>query len=375
MVKSSESVGLDRIPFTQPFIGEEEAAAAAEVVRSGWLSQGERVARFEEEFARYVGCKEAIAVANGTVALHLTMIVAGVGPGDEVIVPSFTFVSTSNAALFQDAVPVFADIDPDTYNISPEDIEAKITARTRAIIPVHYAGQVADMAPIMAIARKHNLIVVEDAAEAHGARYDGRHAGVFADMAIFSFTPTKNMTTGEGGFIVTDNPDYAARLRLLRNHGMDSPYHYVALGYNYRLTEVQAAIGLVQLGRLDYILECKDRIVGSYNSCLGELPGVVVPRLSPHTTRHGYMLYTLRVPREQRDRLIKGLGERGIESKVYFPPVHLQPYYRSRFGFQKGMLPVTERVADEVVSLPVFPALTGGQVERIVESVRAVLGK
>jgi dTDP-4-amino-4,6-dideoxygalactose transaminase len=361
---------MKNIPFVMPLVGEEEAKAVSSVIKSGWLTQGEKVAEFEDKFAKYVGAKEAVAVFNGTVALHLTMIVAGVGHGDEVIVPSFTFISTANAVLFQGATPVFADIDPNTFNISPGDIEKKITEKTKAIIPVHYGGQVADMNPIIEIAKGHDLIVVEDAAEAHGAKYKGKHAGTFGDMAIFSFTPIKNMTTGEGGIITTNNEEYAEKLRMLRNHGMDAPYHHVMLGYNYRMTEMQAAFGIVQLERLEHILERKDETARFYNSELEKIPDITIPFIAPYITRHGYYLYTIKT--SQRDELMKRLGKKGIETKIYFPPVHLQPYYRM-LGFKEGLLPITEKIAGEVLSLPIRPTMSEQDAEYIIGSIKKMM--
>jgi dTDP-4-amino-4,6-dideoxygalactose transaminase len=361
---------MKNIPFVVPLVGEEEAKAVSEVIKSGWLTQGKKVKEFEDKFAKYVGAKEAIAVFNGTVALHLTMIIAGVSSNDEVIVPSFTFISTANAVLFQGATPVFAEIDPNTFNISPEDVKKKITDKTKAIIPVHYGGQVADMDPIMEIAKEHDLIVVEDAAEAHGAKYNGEHAGTLGDMAIFSFTPIKNMTTGEGGMITTNNEGYAEKLRILRNQGMDAPYHHVMLGYNYRMTEMQAAFGLVQLEKLEYILERKNEIARFYESELEKITDVVIPYVAPYTTRHGYYLYTIKTP--QRDVLMKRLGEKGIESKIYFSPVHLQPYYRT-LGFKEGLLPITEKVAEEVVSLPLRTTMSDQDAEYVIGSIKNII--
>lgn len=365
---------MTKIPFSMPYIGKDEANAVYDVVMSTWLVQGENVAEFERKFAKYVGTKYAIAVFNGTVALHLATIVANIKPHDEVIVPSFTFVSTVNAVLYQNAIPIFAEIESNTFNISPDDIKKRITNNTKAVIPVHYGGQAADMDTILEIADENDLVVIEDSAEAHGAMYNGKHAGTFGDMAIFSFTPIKNMTTGEGGMITTNNEYYAEKLRMLRNHGMDKPYHHLMLGYNYRMTEMQAAIGLVQLKRLEDIIERKKNIASIYNKHLEASSKIQVPYVSHFTTRHSYMLYTIKVPADMRDTLVTELNNNGIESRgTYFPPVHLQPFLRDILGDTDGLLPKTEQIAKEVISLPIFFTMSDDDVNYVVDNTLKII--
>jgi dTDP-4-amino-4,6-dideoxygalactose transaminase len=359
------------VQLANPYLDEEDARAVYEVVKSGRLSQGPKVEEFEKKFANYIGVKHAVAVFNGTVALHLSLAAMGIGPGDEVIVPSFSFASTANVAIYQNAKPVFCDIKLDTYNLDPDGIESQVTTKTKTIIPVHYAGQTVDMAPITEIAEKYDLTVVEDAAEAHGSTYRGEKAGALGDTGCFSFYPNKNMTTGEGGIITTDNDELAERMRIMRTHGQDRRYHHVLLGYNYRMTELQAALGIVQLNRLDESVEGRIEIARLYSEKLSSIQGVVAPFVRPEN-RHTYMLYTVRVP--NRDKVRAYLEESGVETRIAFPPIHLQPLYRELYGYKGGELPVTEEAASSVLSIPMYYGLEEEKQDFVVNHLRKAMG-
>ena len=349
-----------KILFADPYITDEDVTAVAESVRRKCLSQGEYVQRFEDKFAKYLGVKHALAVCNGTAALHVALAAINVTPGDEIIAPSFSFVATANCALYQGANPIFVDIDPSTYNIDPNKIEEKITDKTKAIIPVHYAGQPADMDPIRKIAKQHGIYVIEDAAEAHGALYKGRKAGNLADMACFSFYPNKNMTTGEGGMITTNDDELSEKIRMIRSHGQDERYHHVILGYNYRMTDVQAALGIVQLRRLNWVINKKAEKAAYYDKQINAKfsDEIKTPYLAPYAT-HVYMFYTVRFKsKEIREEAVVKLGEKNVETRIAFPPIHLQPLYKERFGYSRGYLPVTEKVADTILCLPIYPHIT-----------------
>jgi perosamine synthetase len=363
-----------KIPLANPNVGEEEAKAVYEVVKSGWLHEGEKVKEFEDNFAEYIGVKHAIAVFNGTVGLHAILHALKIGVGDEVIVPSFTFISTANSVLFTGAKPVFADIDEKTFNINPDDVLEKMTEKTKAIMPVHYGGQPADMKPLMEIAEDYNLYLIEDAAEAHGAVYGEKKVGSFGIAAMFSFTPTKNITTGEGGMITTNDDTLAKTLRLLKDHGQIGKYKHIILGFNYRMTEMQGAIGVVQLKKLDGIITKKRVIANRLSKGLSKIKDITPPYVAPDRT-HVYMMYTIKVGERagiSRDELMKFLDEKGIATKIYFPPIHLQPYYKS-LGFQKGLLPVTEEVHKQILSLPCYAKLTEGENEYILDSINEAL--
>ncbi len=362
------------IPIARPLIDEEEKAAVLAALDSGRLAQGPRVRELEERFAAMVGTREAVAVCSGTAALMVALAANGIGTGDEVITTPFTFAATANAVLFTGARPVFVDAREDDFNIDPSLIEAAITPRTRAILPVHLYGQPCDMPAIEAIARKHALLIVEDACQAHGASVGGRMAGSFG-TGCFSFYATKNMTTGEGGMITTDDAALAEKARRFRNHGESSRYVSESLGYNFRMSNVLAAIGLVQLEKLAARNEQR-RANAAFLS--ERLRGVIPPREMPGR-RHVFHHYTVRVPSTDRtasvrDALARRLAEAGIETGVYYPvPVHRQPLYA---GLGYGdKLPVAERLSKEVLSLPVHPGLSRSDLEAIVAAVNGVAVK
>ncbi len=354
------------IPVARPMIGAEEKEAVLQVLDSGMLAQGERVAAFEKAFADYIGVRHAVAVSSGTTALHLALLAHGIGPGDEVITTSFTFIATANSILYVGAKPVFVDIEPDTFCIAPNQIEARITPRTKAILPVHLFGHPAEMDAIVEIAGRHGLAIIEDAAQAHGAEYHGRKVGSFG-TGIFSFYPTKNMTTGEGGMVTTDDDTLAERLRLLRNHGMPRRYVHEVLGYNFRMTDIAAAIGIAQLRRLDEFNRAR---IANAEYLSQHLHKVVTPAVRPGV-RHVFHQYTVRVP-AARDEAVDKLREAGIGTGIYYPiPIHQQSLYR-RIGYD-DVLPETERAAREVLSLPVHPSLTRSDLDKIVQAVEALL--
>lgn len=350
------------VPLVRPMIGPKERAAVNRVLRSEQMAQGPEVEAFEAEFAAMCGVPHAVAVNSGTAALFVALAAHGIGPGDEVIVPPFSFVATANCVLMTGARPIFCDVRETDFNIDPEQIEAHISPRTRAIVPVHLYGQPADMARIMPIAQRHGLAVIEDACQAHGAEWQGRQVGGFGTGA-FSFYPTKNMTTSEGGMLTTNDAAIAERARLLRAHGANRTYHHVTLGYNYRMTDIAAAIGRVQLSRLGEFTRKRRANARFYDR---RLRGVVTPAVTPGAT-HVYHQYTVRVP-AGRDALRAALTAKDIGSAVYYPlPIHQQPLYRE-LGYEDSC-PVAERLCSEVVSLPVWPGLGAEQRRRVVEAV------
>jgi dTDP-4-amino-4,6-dideoxygalactose transaminase len=350
------------ISIAKPLIGEEEKSAVMHVLESGMLASGPRTEEFEKKFAEYVGTKYAVATTSGTTALHLGLLSLGVTQGDEVILPSFSFIATANVALFCDAVPVFCDVDPKTFNIDPEKIEARITKKTKAIMPVHLYGQAVDVQPIQEIAEKHGIYVIGDACQAHGASYDGKMVGSFGDVECFSFYPTKNMTTGEGGMVTTNNEEFADLMMSLRNHGREKTkwgYEHGRLGYNYRMTDIAAAIGLEQLKKLPKNVEMRQKNAQYFNT---HLDSVEIPYVIPKA-RHAYHQYT--VKSKNRDALTQNLKKNEVGFGIYYPqPLHS---YKHLKKYQHKDLKISETLGNEVVSLPVHPGLTKEELEKVVE--------
>jgi perosamine synthetase len=367
--RNQPAAGAWRLRLACPDVGEEEVDAIRSVLLSGVLTNGEQTRHFEDEFAKRHDTACAVAMANGTVALASIYLALGIGPGDEVLVPSLTFISSATSILHVGAKPIFVDVDDRTFNLDPEDVARKITSRTRAIVAVHYGGQPADLDELNALALPRRLAVIEDAAEAHGAQYHGRPVGGIGIAAMFSFTPTKNITTGEGGIVTTNDGGLAERLRLLRNHGQTALYQHETLGFNWRMTELQAAMGLVQLSKLDNILRRKAGNARRLNDLLRAVPGLSPPVTLPDRT-HVHMLYTVKVAASIRDDVRRQLEAHGIETRLYFPPAHQQPIFRAG----APVLPVTERLSQQLLSLPFHSLLTSHDLADMAEAVAEAVG-
>ncbi|MEM0076360.1 MAG: DegT/DnrJ/EryC1/StrS family aminotransferase [Thermoproteota archaeon] len=374
----------------RPIIDEEEIKAVEEVLRSRNLSSlaGDKTKKFEEEFAKYIGTKFAIATSNGTTALHTALASAGVKAGDEVIVPPFTFVATATSVLHQDAIPVFADIDKETFTITPEDIKRKITQKTKAIIVVHLFGHPAEMDEIMEIAKEKNLIVIEDCAQAIGAEYKGKKVGSIGHISAFSFYATKNMMTGEGGMVLTNDEKIANKARLIRHHGQASTYHYEILGYNYRITEMQAAIGLVQLRKLETFNNIRRKHAKIYYDELKGIKGLELP-VEKLYAKHVFHLYTIKLTEEtkvSRDEFVKYLRAENVPAGVFYPTsLHLEPLFQNLYERGKGLdfyknisykvgdFPVSEDISRRVFSLYTDPILTDNEIITISSAVKKVI--
>ena len=371
------------IPITIPLLGEEEARAAAEAIRSGWVAQGPRVEEFERVVAAYLGVKHALAVSSCTTALHLALVGLGVGPGDEVVVPSLSYIATANVVLYTGATPVFAEVNGRTFNMDPEALAAVITPRTRAVVPVHQLGLAADLDPILELAREHDLAVIEDAACALGTTYRGKLVGVRSRMGCLSFHPRKIITTGEGGMVTTDDDDLAARLRVLRSQGMSVPAdvrhragrvvfeEYRELGFNYRLTDIQAAIGLEQMKRLPGLLARRRALAGRYDRLLGSVDGLVTP-LDPESGGHAYQSYMVLLSGDVRQEdVMQRMLELGVSTRRSVQAIHLEPLYRDP---DAAPLPVTERIFARGLMLPLYPQMEERDQDQVVEALLEAVG-
>lgn len=371
------------IPYGRQTIEDDDVAAVLEVLRSDWLTTGPKVGEFESAFAEKVGAAHAVAVSSGTAALHCAMYALGIKPGDEVIVPAMTFAASANCVVYLGATPVFSDVDPHTLLIDPADAAARITDRTRAIVAVDYAGQPCDYDELRALCDRHGLSLVADACHSLGARYKDRPVGSIADLSAFSFHPVKHITTGEGGMITTDNGDLAGRMRIFRNHGITSDhrereqkgswyYEMVDLGYNYRITDLQCALGISQLKKLEKWVERRRRIAGTYDAHFSRMSWLQPLRVTHHA-RHSYHLYAVLVNTDltgvDRSAIFGQLRSKGIGVNVHYIPVHLHPFYRERFGTGPGLCPNAERAYQRILSLPMFHAMTDDQVRIVINTV------
>ncbi len=372
------------LPYGRQTLTETDVAAATEVLRSDWLTTGPKVADFEEAIADYVDARHAVSFSSGTAALHAAVLAAGLKPGDEAITTPLTFCATANAVLYGGGTPVFADVRDETLTIDPEEVERRITPRTKALLPVDYAGHPADLDALLALADRHELLVIEDAAHALGAKYRSRMVGSISHMSVFSFHAVKHLTTGEGGMVTTNNGEFVQRLREVRNHGIDSDararqadgqWHYemTTLGFNYRLTDIACALGLAQLPRLPANLARRRTIAARYEKALATVSSLALPIVAADVTS-AWHLYPVRVDASlDRAEVFDALRAEGLGVNVHYIPVHLHPYYRSRFGYRGGEFPIAETASGRLISLPMFHGMTDEDVDDVILAVEKVM--
>lgn len=365
------------IPLSKPHIKQDDIRAVVDVLKSGQLSMGPRTDDFEKQFATRLGVSHAIAVNSGTSGLHLALRASSIREGDEVITTPFSFVASANCILFEKAKPVFVDVDEATFNLDPTLVEKAITSKTKAILPVHIFGQSCEMQPLLDLAEKHHLSIIEDACEALDATHHGKKVGTFGAAAVFAFYPNKQMTTGEGGMIVTTDDTLAALCRSMRNQGRGEDrqwLHHERLGYNYRMTEMSAALGCTQLAKLDMLSKKRAQIVKKYIKQLKAVSGIILPTVLLHNT-HTWFVFPVRVTDGiSRDAVITALAARGVASKAYFSPcIHLQPFYRDQFGFKEGDFPVAEKLSRTTFILPLYVSMTEKDIKTVVDAVREAL--
>jgi perosamine synthetase len=375
------------LPYGRQTIDEDDVQAVVETLRSDWLTTGPKVAEFEEAFAAWVGARYAVSFSSGTAALHGAAFAAGITTGDEAITSPLTFAATANCVLYQGGTPIFADITADTLNIDPQHIASLVTSRTKAVLPVDYAGHPAELDDVLQIAERHGLTTIEDGCHALGGEYRGRRVGSISHMTVFSFHPVKHLTTGEGGMVTTDNAKFADTLRRFRNHGISSNardrqreaqhrYEMVLLGFNYRLTDIGCALGLRQLAKLESNLARRREIAARYTAALREIPGIIVPCVHSDVVP-AWHLYPIRLDLSRlsggRDEIFRALRAENIGVNVHYIPVHLHPYYRERFGYRGGEFPVVESAYQSLISLPMFHGMTNEDVTDVVKALRRVV--
>lgn len=365
------------ISLSSPFIEDDDINAVIEVLKTSKLSLGPKLNEFEEKFAKFIGTKYAVALNSGTSALHLAVKALEIGPGDEVIVTPFSFVASSNCVLFEGATPVFVDIEPETFNIDPEKIEEKITNKTKAIISVDIFGRPSNKEAIIAIAKKYKLKIIEDAAEAIGSSYKGNKVGTFSDCAIFAFYPNKQMTTGEGGMLVTNNKNIYDLCLSFRNQGrgVGGEWHeYLRLGYNYRISDIQCALGISQLKKIDRILKKRELVAKEYSDRLKHIKGIKLPFVSNDELKVSWFVYVIQSESLDRDFFMKELVKRGVECSQYFQPIHLMKIYKENFGFKFGDFPVCEAVSKTTIALPFYTGMMTEEIDYVCKQIAEILG-
>lgn len=367
---------MDFIPIAKPYIGIEEADSVYAQVKSGWISMGERVKQFESIVQDYLGVKHAIAFSNGTATLHAALIALGVKPGDEVLVPALSYISSANVVLFCSAHPVFAEENEKTFLVDAEEIEKKITSKTKAIMTVDLKGMPVDFDSIKVIAAKHSIPIISDSAESLGAKYKGGLVGNQVEVHSFSMFANKNITTGEGGIITTDSDDIADICRCFRNQGQSERYVHVMVGHNYRMTDIVAAIGIPQLNRVEYIMEEKNKIASKYSELFSNHRLITPPYIPEYVSRHSWYMYCLRLNENvNRDHVANLMIDNGVDYRLSFPPIHLQPVYREMYGYKEGDFPRSEKIFSQFIDIPCWVGMTDDQIQRVVDVVTSSVEK
>ncbi len=372
------------IPYGHQWIDKSDIQAVIQALKSDWITQGPKVREFERKAAKYCGAKYAVALSSGTAALQAAYLVTGIKKGDEVITSPLTFVATANAIVYCGGKPIFVDIQEDTLNINPKEIKKKVNKKTKAIAIIDFAGHPCDLNEIKRIVRKHNLLIIEDAAHSLGSEYKGKKIGSISDMTIFSFHPVKVITTGEGGMVVTNNKKFCEKLKILRHHGIVKKpkkgnwyYGVENPGYNFRLTDFQSALGINQLRKIDNFIKKRREIVAKYNRAFKDIKEIIIPTEKDYV-KSAWHIYVIQLKLDKvkvsRKKIFNELQKRGIGVQVHYIPIHLQPFYRKRFGYKKGDFPTVERYYQRAITLPLFPKMTDKQINRVIKTVKKVIG-